>query len=835
METNDRLELARDIVTRTGTSLFLTGKAGTGKTTFLHELRATCRKRMIVTAPTGIAAINAGGVTLHSFFQLDFGPFVPGMRRDNGNRRRHAFSKEKIRIIRGLDLLVIDEISMVRSDVLDAVDEVLRRYRDRSLPFGGVQLLLIGDLNQLPPVVTGAERHLLEANYKSPYFFDSHALAQLDYATVELQEVFRQRDDRFLSLLNAVRDNRADANVLRALNSRCRPGFSPDDSEGYIRLTTHNNLADGINRRRMAALPSPSHIFDASVTGTFPESSYPADPALELRIGAQVMFIKNDTGADRRYFNGLLGRVTDIEEDCVTVRPADGGEDIKVEPVEWENVKFVVNEETNEIKESVEGVFRQIPLRPAWAITIHKSQGLTFERAIIDASGAFSHGQTYVALSRCTTLDGLVLERPLDASAIITDRTVSDYLTGHRSEISDRDLDGMIRSYRLTLIEGMFSFRTIFNALEGVMRMLKENFQRLYPQQIALTSAKAEELRKSMSEVGERFCAQVRRIDGENDGKGNDGKLQGRIKDACRYFGELMQEFHELISAIPTEHDNHTVVQKLTERLELLAELEAVRSALLETFAYDDFDISRYHDVKARGAFRAQGGVKRKKGGKADCPKAEKTADNLNPELFEMLREWRSRIAAERGVPHFAVATTKALLGVSNMLPRNHAELLAVPGIGGASAASIGADLLRLVDEYMAGSHEGIAVRKEAKPKKSKRRKGDSARESLALWRGGMSVEDIAATRQLAVSTVIDHIIKTADLDNPAEKSRIIGDEKEKGLRSYYDGDPEVARPMTERIAEIAEAVGFTPTALQIRFVERCYPSIRRKPMEKPE
>ncbi len=255
MENNGQLELAEAIVERTGCSLFLTGKAGTGKTTFLRKLRSSSRKRMVVTAPTGIAAINAGGVTLHSFFQLDFGPFIPGVKRDSSNRRSMAFSKEKIRIIRGLDLLVIDEVSMVRSDMLDAVDEVLRRFRDRSLPFGGVQLLLIGDLQQLPPVVIDSERKLLEEHYRSPYFFDSHALSQLDYVTVELTKVYRQSDSEFLGLLNAVRDNRADASVLDRLNSRCRPGFTPDDSEGYVRLTTHNHLANRINRSRLDSRP----------------------------------------------------------------------------------------------------------------------------------------------------------------------------------------------------------------------------------------------------------------------------------------------------------------------------------------------------------------------------------------------------------------------------------------------------------------------------------------------------------------------------------------------------------------------------------------------------
>ena len=443
MKTNDRLELAAKIIEKTGCSLFLTGKAGTGKTTFLRNLRASSRKRMVVTAPTGIAAINAGGMTLHSFFQLDFGPFVPGARRDSRNRHSMAFSKEKIRIIRGLDLLVIDEISMVRSDMLDAVDDVLRRFRDRTLPFGGVQLLLIGDLQQLPPVVIDSEREILRANYRSPYFFDSHALSQLDYLTLELQTVYRQSDPEFLGLLNSVRDNKADMSVLERLNSRYIPGFNPADSEGYVRLTTHNRMANEINRARLDELQSPAYTFRASIQGNFPESSYPAEPYLELKEGAQVMFIKNDTGMDRAYYNGMIGQVVAIDEEYgVAVRPQEGGEIIQVLPVDWDNISYTVNPETKEIIEHKEGTFTQFPLKLAWAVTIHKSQGLTFDRAIIDVKRSFAHGQTYVALSRCRTLQGLVLVNPVSPSSIINDTSVDRFYNDHNcDDIDESHLD----------------------------------------------------------------------------------------------------------------------------------------------------------------------------------------------------------------------------------------------------------------------------------------------------------------------------------------------------------------------------------------------------------
>ena len=639
MKTNDRLELAAKIIEKTGCSLFLTGKAGTGKTTFLRNLRASSRKRMVVTAPTGIAAINAGGMTLHSFFQLDFGPFVPGARRDSRNRHSMAFSKEKIRIIRGLDLLVIDEISMVRSDMLDAVDDVLRRFRDRTLPFGGVQLLLIGDLQQLPPVVIDSEREILRANYRSPYFFDSHALSQLDYLTLELQTVYRQSDPEFLGLLNSVRDNKADMSVLERLNSRYIPGFNPADSEGYVRLTTHNRMANEINRARLDELQSPAYTFRASIQGNFPESSYPAEPYLELKEGAQVMFIKNDMGTDRRFFNGMLGRVTAIDEEGVTVTPADSDEPINVEPMEWENVRFIVNEETKEITEQREGVFRQLPLKTAWAITIHKSQGLTFDRAIIDATSSFTHGQTYVALSRCRSLEGMVLERPIPPSAIINDPTVTQFMDMHTGRgIDNGTIETLSHRYYLHLAESMFNFKPVFSALEGVNRMLQENFLKLYPSKVQELMSGTEELQGSMIGIGERFIQQIRQIDARTPaGLSVNPQLTQRIKDASHYFLGHLRRLRELVSEIPTEHDNRKVSQKLAERMELFESMTGICDTLLETFAEEDFSIESYLEIKARGAFRTEQKKKKKRGHKES--ETEHTTDELHPGVVEKKRK----------------------------------------------------------------------------------------------------------------------------------------------------------------------------------------------------
>ncbi|MBD5194630.1 MAG: AAA family ATPase [Bacteroidales bacterium] len=853
MENNDKLRQAATIVSETGTSLFLTGKAGTGKTTFLRKLRETSRKRMIVTAPTGIAAINAGGVTLHSFFQLDFGPFVPGVKRENNNRRL-AFSKEKIKIIRGLDLLVIDEISMVRADTLDAVDEVLRRYRDRELPFGGVQLLLIGDLQQLPPVVTTPERPLLEAHYRSPYFFDSHALNQLDYVTLELTEVYRQSDSNFIDLLNAVRTNNINSQVLAALNSRYIPGFNPSDSQGYIRLTTHNNLANKINCQRMAMLQSTPYFFEAKIEGNFPEASFPADRSLELKEGAQVMFIKNDSGGDRRYFNGMLGIITSIDEDGVTVTPTGSTDQITVEPMEWENLKYVVNEKTKEITEHREGVFRQLPLRPAWAITIHKSQGLTFDRAIIDASLAFAHGQTYVALSRCRTLEGMVLERTLPATSVITDPVVADYLKTHTQELPESKMGEMISSYRLNLIEGMFNFRPLFNAVEGIVRILKENFTRVYGLQVTQLADKVEQMRLNMIAVGDKFNIQVRQLSSMPDEGISNKRLIDRVKDACKYFKGRIIELQETLSAMPTEHDNKKVRQKLEERVELYKEISQIKIALFDTFAIDDFNIEEYLDVKARGTFNTLESRKKKNKKSVSHVSSDYSESNPHPELFDELCRWRREKAQKSEVPAFTVISTQALLGVASALPFSYNELLDIPGIGETTAKRIGDEILDLVRNYVNDIHLDIAVYKKEhnthsiskrrtdkepnkqKTKTNQRKKGDSARESLALWNEGKSIEEIADIRQLAVTTISGHIIQVADLSDPDTKRRIIDIDTEKKLRHYYDTHPEVPYNGQERQEDIKNCTGVLPTFMQIKLIELDYPNlIRVKPEDTTE
>ena len=418
---NFELDVARFIVEKTDMSLFLTGKAGTGKTTFLREVVRYTKKKCIVLAPTGIAAVNAGAMTIHSFFQFGLGPFVQGVIEPKSDFR---INKSKLELIRHLQLLIIDEVSMVRADLMDHIDVELRRIRRNSKPFGGVQLLMIGDLQQLPPIAHGGEDELLRQYYKTLYFFSSVALKSMKYSCIELKNVYRQTDRHFIDILNHARDCTLTSQDISDLNARYIPGFSPKPEDGYIRLMTHNRQVDYVNETEMEKLDSKPYTFEAAVTGTFPEESYPTADSLTLKKGAQVMFIKNDP--ERRFINGTLGEVKSIDKNSIAVRLAESGTIIDVEPVEWQNIRYQFDEESKEISSKQIGRFKQYPLKAA--ITVHKSQGLTFDKAIIDVHAAFSPGQAYVALSRCRTLDGLVLSSPVSASVFMRDNAVDAYM-----------------------------------------------------------------------------------------------------------------------------------------------------------------------------------------------------------------------------------------------------------------------------------------------------------------------------------------------------------------------------------------------------------------------
>ena len=440
---NPEFELAVKFVTQTARPVFLTGRAGTGKTTFLKWVRENGFKKMAVVAPTGVAAINAGGTTLHSFFQLPFGPFLPttqsegwgvenpGFTNLNSLFRNIRFNASKKELLQELELLIIDEISMVRADMLDAVDAVLRQFRQQPLlPFGGLQVLYIGDLYQLPPVVSNQEWELLKSYYASPFFFDAQVMRQAPPVYLELQRIYRQKEERFIGLLNNIRHNRASWEDLERLHDHYQPEFVPSKGDNYITLTSHNARADSINQEELGKLRGSGHVFEATVTGEFNDKAYPAEKRLTLKEGAQVMLIKNDKGETRRYYNGKLGVIRKMADDRLTLAFPDESDELVLEKETWKNIRYAYNREKDEIEEEELGSFRQYPIRLAWAITIHKSQGLTFEKAVIDAGGSFAPGQVYVALSRLTGLQGLVLRSRINPAAISTDPRVVAWTEG---------------------------------------------------------------------------------------------------------------------------------------------------------------------------------------------------------------------------------------------------------------------------------------------------------------------------------------------------------------------------------------------------------------------
>lgn len=625
MAHNEELRRAWQIVESTGINIFLTGKAGTGKTTFLRTLKEKLPKRMIVVAPTGIAAVNAKGVTIHSFFQLPLSPFVPGSSFQGNQRSHFRFSKQKINIIRSIDLLVIDEISMVRADLLDAVDDALRRFRRSRLPFGGVQLLMIGDLQQLAPVVKDDEWSMLSKYYDTMYFFGSHALRQTPYATIELKQVYRQSDERFLSILNKVRANKVDAETLTLLNSRYIPNFQPPQSDSYIQLTTHNAKAHDINRMKLMMLPGQPYTFKATVEGEFPELSYPTDETLTLKVGAQVMFVKNDSSGGHRYYNGMICTITRFTEDGFTVTDSDNGTEIEVGRETWENNRYVLNEETKEITEQLEGTFTQFPVKTAWAITIHKSQGLTFDRAIIDVQWSFSHGQTYVALSRCKTLEGIVLSAPIAPNAIISDSAVTAYTDDIPNHIPDNgQMEELKRDYFCTLIKELFGFDDMLHHLNSVYSIISYNFRR----QQDFIEAYAGQQQLFSSEImpkAQKFVAwAVPRITA-GGGYASDDVLQEQVKKGAVIFANKLQPLLELARKTSPATDNKDLKKRLAEAVENLVHEVTVKIKIMQHSSAAGFYVNDYLRHKAVYLIGDEDSEpKKKREKKAKEPKAPK-------------------------------------------------------------------------------------------------------------------------------------------------------------------------------------------------------------------
>ncbi|MFW6044105.1 MAG: helix-turn-helix domain-containing protein, partial [Marinilabiliaceae bacterium] len=758
-QTNPELDLAYEFVRFTDRNVFLTGKAGTGKTTFLHNLKESLPKRKVVVAPTGVAAINAGGVTIHSFFQLPFGPIFPGATEGDDNKK-HRFNRQKIDIIRTLDLLVIDEVSMVRSDLLDGIDEVLRRYRKNQLPFGGVQLLMIGDLQQLAPVIRDDEWSLLRPYYDSAFFFGSRALKQTDYVSIELKQIFRQQDDTFIEVLNKIRDNRLDRKGLEILNQCHRPGIFQNDGEGYITLTTHNAQAKRINDARLKKLPGSPRHFTARVEGNFPENNYPTDGELVLKEGAQVMFVKNDLSSEKRYFNGKIGQVTGFDEAAIFVKCPGEEEPIRVKPEQWNNARYKIDQQTKDIREEIEGTFIQFPLKTAWAITIHKSQGLTFEKAIIDANAAFAHGQVYVALSRCKSLEGLVLTEPLDVSALKTDHEVQNF--NRRVEESPADhaaLENAKKAYRLKVLHEMFNFKSLEKQLNYCLKVVYENqssvVKDLYPALEAMKKTLAGEI----VPVSDKFRGQLERMMHDDPDPGSNQHLQERMGKACHWFYDQITEgLKKPFVELNIDTDNKTLEKTLKQAFERLGDEIIVR-----LYVFDDcksgFSVNKYLEARGRGALEKLTPGSRTPG-RSHSPRS--SVDH--PELYDRLRSWRDRKAEELDLPVYMILQVKSMEHIASALPVGIKELKKIHGLGRTKLEKHGEEILGIIHKYytdkgMEMPAEGVRSLKPG-PDDEKNNKPNTRDITFEMFRNGKSIEEIAEERGLKPSTINSHLCR---------------------------------------------------------------------------
>ncbi len=779
---NQKLQFVEDLVLHTDAHIFLTGKAGTGKTTFLKSLPAKTHKRMVVVAPTGVAAINAGGQTIHSFFQLPFGPQLPDganlateRRMETPSLQFQRITRTKLKIMRTLDLLIIDEISMVRADVLDAVDAVLRRARHSTKPFGGVQLLMIGDVHQLAPVAKPEEWELLAPYYKTVYFFGSHVLQKTDYLCVELDHIYRQHDNEFITLLNKVRDNQLDNECLQILNSRYIPELKP--SEGYITLTTHNYQADDINNTRLSELNGKSLIFNAMIEGVFPQSLYPCKEDLELKIGAQVMFVKNDPNPEKAYYNGKIGKLTDYNENTGELTVTCGNEHIPVTPVRWQNLDYTLNESTQAIEEKEIGSFTQIPLRLAWAVTIHKSQGLTFDKLVVDARQAFAHGQVYVALSRCTSLEGLVLKTKLDAKTLVGDGIV-DYFVEQmpEKEPSKEKVDTLRKAYELETILDLFDFRDYYRLVGKIAKVVIDNRTLFEGELVQELSTIRDKSKTKLVDVSQKFEKQIRTLHSSALYESNP-PLQERLQKGTTYFKEELTTQSDMMLKLPYKTDNKNVNEQIEDALKQLREVVYVKKQCLSN-CEQKFDVDRYYKTKAVSLLEFEQRDK--------SAFSIKDAAMNKSKLYDVLVAWRSEKAEEEDAELYKIIPNKTLKAIAKEKPVSMDALKEIEGMGPKRLRAFGKDLVNMVRIFSGmESLEDTSPEIEIPERITKKPKGTTFRITKQLIDQGMTVEEIASERNLTLSTIYGHIARFVEAGD-YEAFQFVAKEKITVIEEYF-------------------------------------------------
>ncbi|MEP7236897.1 MAG: helix-turn-helix domain-containing protein [Ferruginibacter sp.] len=780
IEHNEVFDLAYRFVTETNENIFLTGKAGTGKTTFLKYLKENSTKNIVVAAPTGVAAINAGGVTLHSLFQLPFHPFLPTKNNKEELLAKIRHNKQRQQLLRKMELLVIDEISMVRCDVMDAIDAILKHVRrNYHLPFGGVQLLCIGDLHQLPPVAQTREWSILNEYYESPFFFDSLAIKEQLPLLIELNKIYRQKEESFVKLLNKVRNNHMDADDFEDLHLRFDPNFRPDRDEKYITLTSHNKQADQINEQELYKLNAAGFIYKAVVEDDFPENMYPVDLELNLKEDAQVMFLKNDL-IQKRYYNGKIGVIKTLTKDKIIV-DCDGVE-IEVGKETWENSRYTLNRGDGKLEQETLGTFTQYPLRLAWAITIHKSQGLTFEKVMIDAGAAFSSGQVYVALSRCTSLAGIVLLSKIAATSIHSNENVikGQQSLSYKGSLADR-FAGARQLFTQQLLEEIFSFGEVADSIEQLAFHIHQQQDKLNKE----AGAWIDNFKKHLAadkEVGLKFIGHIAFLMKEEAVIENNTNLQKRISDAANHFIPRLETYIKELKAHPVNTEHKEAATPVNEKLNELA-LALYNSNFYMQYCKLPFSVTGFLQHKLKYV------VPRLNITCYAVETAETKTDLSNAELYDTLKRWRNIICKENDQPIYMVANQASLQEIATYLPLTKKDLMQISGFGKAKAEKYGDEILEAVVSFCERhgletnmSEKNNNPKKERKPKTTET-KTDTKTVSYNLYKEGKGIADIAKERNLSVSTIEGHLayfagtgqIDINDLVN-AEKQKLVKD-----------------------------------------------------------
>lgn len=784
LEINENFELAFRFVTETNENIFLTGKAGTGKTTFLKYLVENCTKNIVVAAPTGVAAINANGVTLHSLFQLPLHPFIPTAANKNELLQKLRFTGRRMDILRKMDLLVIDEISMVRCDTIDAIDTILRHVRRvHDIPFGGVQILFIGDLYQLPPVATRQDWMILQEYYNSEFFFDSYAIKDEMPALIELKKIFRQKNDLFISILNKVRNNDMQPEDFEALHRRYQPEFIPPSNDKFITLTSHNITADKINNMQLARLSGGKFIYKAEIEGDFSENMYPAEESLELKQGAQVMFLKNDT--EKRYFNGKIGTVKSLDTEEIIVEC--DGNIINVSKESWENSRYTLNRKDGRLEQELLGSFTQFPLRLAWAITIHKSQGLTFDNVMIDAGTAFSSGQVYVALSRCRSLDGIILLSKISQGVILCNNSVVRYQQSMtpRGSLAER-FEGARQVYSRQLFEEIFSFNNIQRTLNILESKITDQQEKLNKEALKWIYEFKTNFLNELN-IGIRFTSYIDTLMQKEPTVEKNTELQKRITDASGYFRPKFIHFKDLLTNHPIITEHREVAREIDDNLNQIFLLLSFQIHLFEyckqSFSVTDFLKHKLKFGLPKSSITSYAGKK-----------THKVTNVLNQELFDTLKQWRDIICQDYDLPIYMVANQKSLTEIAKYLPLTKKDLMKLTGFGKAKAEKYGNEILEIVKSYCDknGLKSNIDTHDESPKREKKNLLSEEKKRTVRiptstisynLFKDGKSIEEIAKERSMAVSTIEGHLAQSIsggliDINNlvPREIQKLIID-----------------------------------------------------------